>query len=205
METAAQRELLVIGGDLALDFANTVDDPYGPLHHDHLGTYPEILDWSVRLSALSPSSAARLRRQADAHPRSATSVVRRAAALRQAITDVFVPIAHGASEAPTHWPSLRPFVTEANTHADLTGEGTSYSLTWPTEDLNTVLWPVAHAAGRLLLSDHLPRLKQCPACPWLFLDQSKNRSRRWCTMDDCGKNAKMDRYTTTRRTRRTTR
>ena len=203
METPA-RELLVIGGDLALDFANTVDDPYGPMHHDHLGTYDEILDWSVRLSALSSSSAARLRRTATSHPRQASTVVRRAASLREAIVDTFTAIAHDSGEAPAHWPALRPFVTQAHAHAHLSGDSTSYDLTWPTDTLDTVLWPVAAAAGRLLLGDTLHRIKQCPACPWLFLDQSKNRSRRWCTMDDCGKNAKMDRYTATRRTRRST-
>lgn len=204
MATLAPRELLVIGGNLALDFANTVDDPGGPLHHDHLGTYAELVTWSARLDVLSSSDAARLRRTAVDHPRAAAAVVRRAASLREAITAVFTPIAHGESGAPTHWPSLRPFVTDADTHADLTAAAGSYNFTWPTDDLDTVLWPVAHAAGRLLQSDQLPRIKQCAACPWLFLDQSKNRSRRWCTMDDCGKAAKMTRYTATRRTRRTT-
>ena len=34
------RELPIVGGNLALDFANTVDDPDGPERHDHAGTYP---------------------------------------------------------------------------------------------------------------------------------------------------------------------
>jgi predicted RNA-binding Zn ribbon-like protein len=38
------------------------------------------------------------------------------------------------------------------------------------------------------------RLKSCPTCGWLFLDASKNRSRRWCSMDTCGAVAKARRY-----------
>ena len=54
--------------------------------------------------------------------------------------------------------------------------------------------PLAYAAWDLLTSGPLNRVKRCPACPWLYLDQSKNGSRRWCTMEDCGKAVKMRRY-----------
>jgi predicted RNA-binding Zn ribbon-like protein len=54
-------------------------------------------------------------------------------------------------------------------------------------------WPVAQAAIDLLRSDRLPRLKGCARCSWLFLDQTKNRSRRWCSMADCGTAEKLRR------------
>ena len=53
---------------------------------------------------------------------------------------------------------------------------------------------MAYAAWELLTSGPLGRVKRCQACPWLYLDQSKNGSRRWCSMDDCGKAVKMSRY-----------
>jgi predicted RNA-binding Zn ribbon-like protein len=36
----------------------------------------------------------------------------------------------------------------------------------------------------------------------LFLDRSKNGSRRWCSMDDCGTDLKKRRYVATRAARR---
>jgi len=59
-----------------------------------------------------------------------------------------------------------------------------------------VLWPVAHDAAELLASDQLPRLRECAAddCCWLFLDESKNRSRVWCDMRVCGNRAKARRH-----------
>ena len=56
------------------------------------------------------------------------------------------------------------------------------------------LWPIAVAAVDLLRSDRLARLKLCGNCSWLFLDRSRNGSRRWCSMDECGVHTKMRRY-----------
>jgi predicted RNA-binding Zn ribbon-like protein len=60
----------------------------------------------------------------------------------------------------------------------------------------TVLGPVAWSAAELLTSENLERIKRCvdDTCGWLFLDNTKNRSRRWCDMGDCGSRAKAKRY-----------
>ena len=68
--------------------------------------------------------------------------------------------------------------------------------------LPVMLWPVAHAAAVLLTSGNLDRLKLCAGCYWVFLDASRNRSRRWCTMEVCGTDEKMRRYVAKRAARR---
>jgi predicted RNA-binding Zn ribbon-like protein len=62
--------------------------------------------------------------------------------------------------------------------------------------LDQMLWPVVHDAAGLLTSEELDRVGQCDddRCGWLFLDTSRNRSRRWCSMEDCGNRAKARRY-----------
>jgi predicted RNA-binding Zn ribbon-like protein len=72
--------------------------------------------------------------------------------------------------------------------------GGGFALTWEGDHLERPLWPIAVAAVDLLRSGPLDRLKACEECPWLFLDTSRNRSRRWCSMDDCGSRRKMRRY-----------
>jgi predicted RNA-binding Zn ribbon-like protein len=57
-----------------------------------------------------------------------------------------------------------------------------------------VLWPMAHSATELLVAGLLGRVKGCTECNWPFVDESKNRSRRWCAMEECGTHAKMRRY-----------
>jgi len=64
------------------------------------------------------------------------------------------------------------------------------------DELTSLLWPVARAATALLTSSDLARVRECAddACGWLFLDHSRNGSRRWCDMADCGNRAKARRY-----------
>jgi predicted RNA-binding Zn ribbon-like protein len=82
-------------------------------------------------------------------------------------------------------------------------KGSTYQLSWPeATQLDAMLWPVGLAAGELLTSPQLSRLKKCAGCPWLFLDQSKNLSRRWCTREDCGTHEKILRYVARRASRR---
>ena len=47
-----------------------------------------------------------------------------------------------------------------------------------------VLFAVAHAAAALLGSERRSRLKRCArqACAAVFLDETKNGSRRWCSL-----------------------
>lgn len=62
------------------------------------------------------------------------------------------------------------------------------------------------AAMDLLLTVDYGRLRRCPpddgGCGWIVLDQSRNGSRRWCQMADCGSAAKSRRLTERRRDRR---
>ena len=75
--------------------------------------------------------------------------------------------------------------------------GDPYAWDWERPD---PLWPVAIAAVDLLRSpDRLARVKLCAQCSWLFVDRSRNGSRRWCSMGECGAQVKMRRYRAARR------
>jgi predicted RNA-binding Zn ribbon-like protein len=192
---AAPRELPIVGGHLALDFANTVDNPLGPVPHDHLAGYGDLLAWSVRLAVVSEEQAAVLRRRAARRRADAAAALHRAHELRDALNDVFGGVADGAGDLAARWPRLRPFVADAIVVAALQAGTEPPRWAWPqSDDLAVALHAVAVAAVELLRSNDLPRIKRCAGCPWLFLDQSKNHSRRWCDMADCGTAWKMRRY-----------
>jgi predicted RNA-binding Zn ribbon-like protein len=209
--TRAPRPLPIVGGHLALDFANTVDDPEGPERYDHAGTYPELVGWSVRIGILRPDQADELLAAGADHPRASSAALRRAHLLRRILNETFSEVAAlntgQAGEVrvavPAHWADLRPFVTEALGHAELVAHGATYEMTWPVNTrLDAMLWPIAVAAAELLTAPQLSRLKKCAGCPWVFLDQSKNLSRRWCAMNDCGTHEKIRRYVTKRAAKR---
>ncbi len=65
---------------------------------------------------------------------------------------------------------------------------------------------IAAAVMDLLLTVDYGRLRRCPpddgGCGWIVLDQSRNGSRRWCQMADCGSAAKSRRLTERRRVAR---
>ena len=71
----------------------------------------------------------------------------------------------------------------------------------PPHELTDPLRPIVHAAVELLTGGPLDRLKTCGNCRWLFLDQSRNHSRRWCSMDECGIQMKHARFVEQRRRR----
>ncbi|MGH7124521.1 MAG: CGNR zinc finger domain-containing protein, partial [Stellaceae bacterium] len=71
--------------------------------------------------------------------------------------------------------------------------------TWAWDDepaLDRMLWPIVRSATQLLTAAELSRVKQCAGrgCSWLFLDTSKNGSRRWCEMEVCGSRSKARAY-----------
>ena len=61
---------------------------------------------------------------------------------------------------------------------------------------DAILWPVAVAAADLLTTRDHPLLRECASdeCSWLYLDTTRNHSRRWCDMKGCGNKAKVRRY-----------
>jgi predicted RNA-binding Zn ribbon-like protein len=140
--------------------------------------------------------ACRLLRKAAHHRDVARATVERAHELRDTMNGIFGAIADGQPSAPKRWMRLRPFVADAFADATLGdgGDG-AYQWSWPQgSDLGVVLHPIAASAADLLVSSDLARVKRCARCPWLFLDGSKNHSRRWCDMNDCGKAQKIERY-----------
>lgn len=203
------RELPILGGHLALDFANTVDDPLGPARHDHAATHPDLLQWATRVELVSERQVTMLLRSAADDPQREAATLRRAHLLRDALNDVFGALADGQPDVSDPWTHLRPYVADAFAAAsvvpadgtDRSGQGRRrQSWAWPQNDeFDVVLHPIAIAAAELLVGPDLPRLKRCARCPWLFIDQSKNHSRRWCDMNDCGRAQKIERYVARRR------
>lgn len=208
---AAPRELPIVGGHVALDFANTVDDPGGPAHHDHAATYPDLLSWATRVDLVDDKQTRKLLRAAADHPQHEVAAIRRAHTLRNALNDLFSAVADGRPDLSAPWSRLRPFVSAAYNSAsigptdgsDRPGRNSPrQQWIWPQNELDIVLHPIATAAAGLLVGPDLPRIKRCARCPWMFLDRSRNHSRRWCDMDDCGRAQKVERYVARRRSSR---
>ena len=197
-------ELRIVGGHLALDFVNTVDgDPDGETGFENLQSHRDLVAWSGRVSLLSRDEATVLVRAANRRPEEAKAVHLEALALRDALYGIFRAIAEDEDPLSGSLEILRRYECEALSRGRLARGDDGFGWEWTDAgDLAKVLWPVAHAATELLTSGGLDRLKRCAGCHWLFLDASRNRSRRWCTMEVCGTHEKARRYVAKRAARR---
>ena len=184
-----------MGGDLCLDYVNTVDTWQRRDRVDYLSDYRALVAWAARAGALPTSQAERLldataRRQPQAH-----RVHARAVALRDALFHVLAP---GTRRTAEPWLEIvNDELASAMRALRLRPAARGYELVPSSGDeLDQMLWPVLRAATQLATSPGLERVRSCPGqdCGWLFLDQSRNRSRQWCTMQDCGNVSKVRRY-----------
>jgi predicted RNA-binding Zn ribbon-like protein len=172
-------ELELVGGDIALDLANTVNGLRdGPLDEEFLRAPGDLAEWAVHAGVVDQTP--------DVGKRDLAAVRE----LRGVVYAVFRAIAEGREPDPAQLSALAGFHAAAIGRARLVRAGGRFAPAWDGE----VLGPLAAAAFDLLRHGPLDRLKLCDGCPWLFLDTSRNRSRRWCSMSECGSRLKMRRY-----------
>ncbi len=185
------------GGALCLDFANTWGDRARP-ESDRLTGYPALLAFAAQAAALGHREVASLGRQARRAPAAAGTVVAASLVLREALYRLFAAQARGRRVAAGDLGALNRSLEEALPHLRVAWHDGSYRWEWGDAGdlLAAPLWPIARSAADLLADDELDRVRECDgaSCTWLFLDHSRNRSRRWCSMESCGNRAKARRH-----------
>jgi predicted RNA-binding Zn ribbon-like protein len=198
---------------LALDFANTADWHAGDDPEERLISYEAAIAWAQEHSVLDDAQRDGLVARAVRHPKEAREALARIVRLREAVYRIFSAVAREEYPEEADLRLLHAELGEALVHLRLVGStaaagaadsaaapagGPRFEWAWAgmEDDLVSLLWPVARSAASLLTSSRLDRVRECAGhpCGWLFLDQSKNASRRWCDMADCGNRAKARRY-----------
>jgi predicted RNA-binding Zn ribbon-like protein len=207
---SAAKGFKLIGSMLCLDFLNTVGGRISErakaraksyqyeILKDKLEDYKDLLGWYAHAGLPTEKKARRLLQLSQSQPKVADSVFKRGLALREAIYRII-------KAAMEHWPADKADIERLNgelliakSHEKLAPSEDGFAWAWDegSEALDSVLWPVARSAAELLTSNSLSRVRQCGGenCGWLFLDTSRNRSRQWCDMKDCGNLAKVRRF-----------
>jgi predicted RNA-binding Zn ribbon-like protein len=197
-----------VGERLCLDFVNTVGGRISRGKHgrdysdvvlrEKFAGYQDLLEWAQLAGAVNPREVQRLSQSCQARRKAARLILARAVSLREALYRIF-------KSAVEKWPPLAADigilaqeVAIARSHQRLVHSGAGLAWAWADEPgaLDRMLWPVSLSAAELLTSADLFRLRQCGGheCGWMFLDTSRNRSRQWCDMKDCGNRAKVQRF-----------
>jgi predicted RNA-binding Zn ribbon-like protein len=184
---------------LCLSFANTADWHSSEQPVEGLNGYWDLLNWGVIVGLIHREYAQRLANIADKTPESAERILQDGIELRETIYRIFSAIANQCSVDHGDIQILNRFMQTSYPFLQVVDSGDGFELSWEqrTEALDQILWPVIHSAVELLTSDQLERVGQCEddrGCGWLFYDTSRNRSRRWCSMESCGNRAKVQRF-----------
>jgi len=194
----ADHDYEFVGGSVALDFANTLGGMHSAPTHEHLVEYKDLVEFARSAGTVSPAEARRLTGEAVRQPARAAAVLRRAVALRETIWRVFDAFAKNARADASDLAALHEEELAALKHARYEQTGYVVDYRWSDElALDRPLWDIARAAAELLRSQpDLARLRECGSatCEWLFIDRSRNHTRRWCDMNDCGNTAKVRRF-----------
>jgi predicted RNA-binding Zn ribbon-like protein len=186
-------------GWLCLDFANTMEWHASDSPVETLSTYADLIEWSGNAGILSGDAKVVLLRKSEEKPVEAEAVLEKAREVREDIYGILSDTARGK---PIKTSELRRFnkaLASALSHSRLVPSEGGLRWEWDSrsEKLDSVVWPVVRSAADLMTSEAIKRVGQCAderGCGWLFWDSSRNRSRRWCDMSDCGNRAKVRRF-----------
>jgi predicted RNA-binding Zn ribbon-like protein len=189
-----------VGGRLCLDFINTVGGRARTSNvlRDKLRHYGNLLDWSRSAGVINQSQARSLNRLAGSRRHDAQATLARAVLLRESLYRLFKAAIEGRRPRPSDLNTLSAELLVARAHQRLAHAAGAFSWAWDDADpaLDRILWPISLSAADLLTSPDRLRLRHCEGtdCGWMFLDSSRNRSRHWCDMKDCGNRAKVRRF-----------
>lgn len=193
-EQSRAAELDLLGGALALDFANTAGGRDSQVPSENLQSHGDLLAWASHAGLLSAATESQLNAAIQRDPRFGVRLLKTAHDLRETIYEIGVALAHGRNPTESDLATLKDYYGRSITVAVLVSHDSAvFTFDFSTAPAEFALFgPIAVSALDILTSADKSRIKQCPAedCGWLFIDSSKNRSRRWCDMATCGNRMK---------------
>lgn len=189
---------LTLTGQVSLDLVNTIDWRSSDAPRELLNSYSDLLRWARHTGLIKDQEARKLMVEAEKYPQKGSAALKRAIMLRETLFRIFSAAANQRRAEAADLNSLNQRLSEALSRLRLKPEREGYLWEWKCgeADLERMLWPVVRSASELLTSANLSLLRQCPGegCAWLFVDTSRNKSRRWCTMEICGNRSKARRH-----------
>jgi predicted RNA-binding Zn ribbon-like protein len=193
-----QKVFELLGGSLCLDFLNTIHEYGAKDPREELQSYQDLIAFSLQTGAISPSESSRLTRAAVAHPETANRVLGLVREFRLSLYRIFSEIADGKLPSSRDLEVLNQQLAHIMPNLRIQTKNNDVEWSWERKggNLERPLWPIVRSAAELLTSEDRKLVRECDSqtCTWLFLDHSKNGTRRWCDMKRCGNRAKWHRH-----------
>ena len=186
--------LKLIADSVCVDFLNTVERGVRYRHRDWIDSYAALVRWSEKAGAVGSDEVRALLKQSATHSRRASRVLSKAVRLRNVLRELFAAISAGTAPSSRAIDDLNEFLVEANTArmVEWTSRGPIWKWRSDSVELERPLWSITMSAAELMTSPTVNHVRNCanPQCSWMFVDSSKNKTRRWCEMKVCGNQSK---------------
>jgi len=186
----------LLAENVVLDLVNTLDFRFrssGP--EELLASYEDLLRFLEQAGVLSTEQGRLLRESGTAEQLSVLDAVKD---LRETLAAIFYRRVAGEAPLAPSMERLEGFLRDMDQQKTLRWDGDRPEWMWThaADDVRIPLWLVEEAVGDLLNSPAVEKVGRCCSadCGWLFVDTSKNHSRRWCNMKGCGNRMKARRH-----------
>jgi predicted RNA-binding Zn ribbon-like protein len=187
-----------VGGALCLDFTNTVGNHRSLDPAEKLNRFEDLVRWCADAGILQPVQQREVLKRGSVRPGAAARLLKIAVEFRESLYRIFLAVSLKQRPERSDMNILNHVLAQAPMVLEVQRQNHSFCCVRTSSLLDEakLLGPIAWSAAELLTSEQLSSLRECAgeACGWLFLDLSKNHSRRWCAMNDCGGREKARRY-----------
>lgn len=182
---------------LCCNFVNTVSSWEIKSHYDYLNQYQDFLDWCRKLQLCTEEQIRLMETIAAGQPAEAIRVLERIREIRLLMQGFISSIARQDMEKTNFLlPAVNLLLIEAASRQRLLFRERNFTMEQMDVpgDLMSPVWQTIQSLGQLLINHDIHRIKECPKCGWVFLDETKNGRRKWCNPQYCGSTDKMMRY-----------
>ena len=199
LDTMTQKEkfedLKTLGKQKAIDFINTVDWRGREHPKEYIKNYTDLIDWADHTELIDQTKAVTLREKASNDPLGASEIHQRTITFREAAYRTLYQISINDNPDTEDKSLIEVEMRKMYSQTRLDLSGNKLDLI-DEENLDHILSIIVKETIELLTSDEVARVKRCQSdeCGWLFIDTSKNNSRKWCRMKSCGNRAKARRH-----------
>jgi predicted RNA-binding Zn ribbon-like protein len=164
-----------------------------------LESYPDLVSWALAAGLLTKNEGEAMLVEGEQNPIFAAKTLSKALDLRESIYSVLSPAARGASPGEADLSGFNQHLSDALLHSKIAPSGDRFSWSWDNAGAppDRIIWTMAREAANLITSGEIKRVGECAddrGCGYLFIDTSRNHSRRWCSMESCGNRAKAQRH-----------
>lgn len=184
--------VVLLGGRLAVDFANAPSYPGAPFNDL---SWEEFIGFLEAARIVSAERSDQLLALPETDPRTAHALLTRGLNLRDALREMFAALVRHEPIAAEWTKPINDVLRITEGHDELTQIDGRWRIQFVAREtgLDWLLAAVARSAAEIILEGEGAKIRVCanPACGLFFCDKSRTHKRRWCSMSVCGNRNKV--------------